>query len=422
MPHNLNDAFDEFAGGILRPEVVILREPHKLGVAETTVAVPHIDGRPIGPVVGTISEVRVQQLELAPSSELLYSQFVLHDMNDNTDPQVALYAKAVASMGDMVPTLYVLPLDRTITVNGERLPMYQVYHDPYVFEALLFLKRARVRVEVPAVEHPGEILLMALSRQQHTRELSILEKADTARRLQETYGYDYDIIALHIAGDNEMGEAPSHGYVSQLINVSKLPAPVRGLLHRKLLTFTHARTLLRLRTDETLCIHLAQWVCQDGARKTVKALDDLINDLAPGPGLKPLAQLEERNGQIVVQRRQTGSIRFVNPPPAARAFATYDRTMAAKPAAIRKEMSRFEVQLVTDPDPGAIAVTPESYEGLRSWVVNRRSSTTVRETEAVLLGFLEAIRNEAALAGIVNAQGALAPVVGATPDEQAQNA
>lgn len=422
MPRNLNDAFDEFEGGVLRPEVAVLQEPHTRSVAETTAAVTHVDGRPVGTVVSAIFEVKLQQLELAPPSELLYSQFTLHDMHDNTDPQVALYAKTIASMGDMAPALYVLPLDRTITVNGERLPMYRVYHDPYVFEALLFLKRAKVRVEVPEVEHPGAILLMALSRQQHTREPSILEKADTARRLQETYGYDYDVIALHISRDSETGEAPSTGYVSQLVNVSKLPIQVRDLLHRKLITFTHARLLLRVRADETLCIQLAHWVCQDGARKTVRALDDLINDLAPGPGLKPLVLLEERDGQVIVQHGQTGSIRLVTPPPAERTFATYDRTMAAKPAAIRREMGRFDVQLVTHPDPDAIAVTPESYEGLRSWVVNRRSSTTVRETEAVLLGFLEAIRTEAAQAGALNAQGALAPVVGATSDERARQA
>ncbi len=407
MPRNLNDAFDEFEGGITRPEIAIREEPHRLSREEVMATVPHVDGRPVGPVVSASFEVKIQQLELAPAGDLLYSQFRLHDPTDNSDPQVAFYAKTIDSMGDMVPPLYVLPTDRTITVNGERLPMYRVYHDPYVYEALMVLRRAKVRVEVPDVPHPGAILLMALSRQQHTRKPSILEKCDAARRLEETYGYDQDIIALHLANDSETGEAPSQGYVSQLVNVSKLPDEVRDVLHRGLITFTHARTLLRVRQDETLCIQLANWVCQDG-RKTVRMLEDLINDLVPGRGIKPLVRLEDRNVQIVVDRER--SIQSV-PSQAERPFTTYDGRMAVKPGTIRKEMARYSVQVVPHPNPDRVAVTADSFEGLRAWVISRRGDTTIKETEAVLLAFLEAVRMEAAQAGMLNDKGALSPVV-----------
>lgn len=418
----LDNRFDEFAGGLAGSQgITIAQGERALTTADLRVSVLHVDGMPAGRVAGVTFEVRIQQLELAPSGDLLYSQFELHGPSDNSDPQVALYARTIESLGDLAPALWVLPTNRVITIAGERLPMYRVYHDPYVYEALLHLKRGKARVEIPAVKNPGEILLMALSRQQHTREPSVLEKGDAARRLQETYGYDYDVIALHLARDSESGEAPSVSYISQLIGVSKLHAVVRDLLHRKLITFSHARALLRVRLDETLCAQLATWVCQDGARRTVRALDDLITDLAPGAGLQPLAHLVERGETVVVERQNQeqgqgqgqGSLRLAGGGRNGEDFTGYERVMAARPAQIRREMARFSesITIIAHADPGRVAVTAASFAPLRDWLATRRGLATVRETEAVLLAFLESVRRSAGNAGLLGEHGALAAVV-----------
>ncbi len=411
MPRSIDDAFDEFEGGITAPEISQHDEQHIIAQKQMSDLITTIDGKPIGDVVGRTFEVKIQQLELAPASDLLYSQFRLHDPDDNSDPQIHQYAKSVEGMGILAPALMVLPLPRTIVINGESLPMFRVYHDPYVYEAYVRLHRARVPVIMPPVDHPGAILLMALSVQQHTRKPSMLERCDTARRLAETYGIDQNVIALHLARDSETGEAPSRSYVSRLISISNLPGSVRDLLHSGLITLSHAVELLPVRQDETLCIQLANWVC-DGNRKSVRMLADLVKDLQPGAGIQPQARLIERDGHIQVER-STGrneTIKLVGEP--VRPFVTYDRTIAVKPIAIRREMSRFtNVEVVPHQNPDQIDLTQDSFEQLRQWVVGRQGQTTVRETEAVLLGFLEAVRSQAAQTGVLNAQGILSAVV-----------
>lgn len=411
------DGLDEFEGGIAAPQVTIRNAPAKLSQGTATVAVPQINGQEIGTPVVNRFEVRIEQLELAPAADMLYSQFKLRDFAENTDPQLVTYARALEQRGSHIPALVVLPCDREIEINGTSYPMYRLYHNPYVYEALLYLRRARVVVEVPENATPGTIMLDALSEQQHTRKVSVLEKCDTALRLSETYGYDQEIIALHLANDSETGEPPSQAYVSALINVAKLPEPVRQLLAQELITFSHAKRLAPLRNDETACIRLAQWICQDGMRRTVSALEDAINDLYPGPGIKPLVSLVEEDGRVKLQRPQALQLVSDRRPPAR--FTTYDRVMVARAPAIRREMSRFTIEIVPNEEPDKIGVTASSFEALRQWIIGRKGTTPIKDAEAVLLGFLEAVRAGAAEIGALTETGTLRPVI---DEEVAQQA
>jgi len=369
--------------------------------------VPHVNGMPAGQPVATILDVRMRQLMLAPAADRLYSHYQPAD----NDPQLAAYADAVAAMGDLVPPLLVLPAQQNITIGAETLPMFLVYHDPVLFAALGFLGRARARVQIPPVPHPGAILLMALSQQQHLRKPTLLEKCDTVRRLAEDYRYSAEEIGRHLAArDAESGEPPSPAYISRLVSVAHLPESVRDGMQRGIILLSHARLIAdRFGHDERLADQLGRWL-MSGPRKTVATLQKTINELAPPSG-HPLAHLVEQDQGVALIRE--GVIRLMAAPDPLARLPGYSNVIAARSAAIRQDARGHQVVIIPHADPERVAVAAESVRALALELAAHDRPLTVRALETTLLGYLEAVRGALATAGLLSESGAVAPVVNA---------
>jgi len=382
---DLLDIFDQFEGGIEAPTMVDRHESHALTLLPTNVEVPFVDGVIAGNIAYTIIEVKVQQLELAPREDRLYSQY-----NLDQDPNRDSYAKTIADRGDLIPPLYVIPLQKTVNFLGEDLPKYAVYHDVVLFGALLHLKRARIQVRIVHNANAGAILLMALSEEQQSRQISLLEKCDAAHRLSTFYGYTQDDIVHHLAKD-DTGEDISQSYVSQIISIATLPDLVRTLIHNGSLNFSHARLLAsRCAHNETLCCQVANWVVQGG--KTRNQLTSLLTQLLPASG-NATVRLATHGAQVeVVQLGEIAEVVRPKSPVAASAFVTYPTMLAANANDVKVWRKRYSVTITTNPRTHKVGVTKDSLATLSTWIQNSKEVIPLQELEAALLGYLEAAR------------------------------
>ncbi|MBA3822626.1 MAG: hypothetical protein H0X24_01825 [Ktedonobacterales bacterium] len=404
--------FQRFAGGIEARPTEVVEHEHVVSQAAVTIQATHINGELPGEVAGIDFWIPLIQLQLAPSEDLLNSRY-----DPKEDPDFEPYTAALKAMGDHVPALPVIPANRDVTLpDGTTKPLYLIYDQPYVYYALKDLKRTRARVYIPVVPHPGAILLSAMGHEgQMRREPSILEICRAARRLKEYYGYTVEEIAEQQAANREDKTRPSPQQVYNQINVAGLPESVQDLLHRKRILWTHARDLAEaFLGDDHLCEQCAQLASQ-GKRMTVEEFGFVLKRLKD-----KLSHLESDEAGVVheVGLRPTLAI----PAPAEKGTqvpdtTTYDRTMVARPALIQREATRFTVIVIPADKPEQVAIAPGSFKELREWLDGRRTNTTIRDTEAVLLGFLQAVRQSARTSGILNPQGTLAAPIDAVPRE-----
>jgi hypothetical protein len=406
--------FARFAGGVEAHPARTVDAKHVVSQERVEFAVPHVNGILPGEIAGVDFWVPLAQLQLAPSDDLLNSRY-----DPKEDPDFEPYAAALAAMGDQIPSLPVIPANRDIALpDGTQKPLYLVYDMPYVYYALIHLKRARAKVYIPAVPHPGAILLGAMGREgQLRREPSILEICRAAKRLKEYYGYTVEEIAEQQAANREDRTRPSPQQIYNQINVAGLPESVQEMLHRKQILWTHARDLAEaFLGDDQLCEWCALLASQ-GRRMTVEEFGQVIKRLKA-----QLSRLEIDEAGVVHEVWQDQPLKLVAPSAEkmggrAPDTVTYERMMVARPALIQREATRFTIIVVPAEKPEQVAIAPGSFTALREWLDGRRGNTPVRETEAVLLGFLQAIRQSARSNGLLNAQGTIAPQIDATPAE-----
>ena len=406
--------FARFSGGIEAGTPQTAAAEQIVTAQETAVAVPHINGVIPGDVAGVDFWIPLVQLQLAPPEDLLHYRY-----DPQEDPEFESYTAALAEMGDDLPALPVLPAQRTIRLaEGVEKPLFLVYDLPYVYYALIALKRVRARVTIPSVAHPGAILLNAMSREgQLRKEPSIMEIAHAARRLKEYYNYTLEEIAIHQARNREDQSRPSVSQIHYQINVAGLPDVVQDMLHHKIILWSHARVIAdHFLGDQQICERLALLASQ-GKRMSVEELDKVVRRVRD-----KLSRIDQDADGVVHEVRLGQTIQLVaGPSPKDEAgrdkvieSTTYDHLMVARPALIHRESTRFAPVIVPDDKPEQVALTPSSFAALRDWVNERQTNTSVRDTEAVLLGFLQAVRSSARTSGLVNQQGVIAPHVDAT--------
>lgn len=399
--------FARFKRGVTARAPQTREVTHVIQSERTPVDVPTVNGQAVGEVASVDFWISLQQLELAPKEDLLCSRY-----DPNEDADFDRLKNTLDQLGDQVPSLPVLPAHRNMIVDGVEQPIFQVYDRPEVYYALIHLKRARAKAHIPAVQHPGQILLQALATHgQLRREPSYLEICLAARRLKETYGYTLMEIAQMQARDPDDNTPPSTTQVHYEILVAGLPPAVHDLLHRRHILWSHAKNIAEYcGEDAGLSTQLALYISQGGTRKSVEALGYLINRLKDGQ-----SRLETDNQGIVHALPVGKSLSAVpdKPSPSARPMVFYQRMMAAPPAQVRKAAAGFAVQLIPADTPEKIAVSAQSLDPLRQWLADRRSHTAVRDVEAMLLGYLEALRGEGLRQGLINRDGALSPVVDA---------
>jgi hypothetical protein len=401
--------FQRFAGGIEARPAAMIDTEHVVTQERVKVAVPHVNGELPGEIADVDFWVSLAQLQLAPADDLLNSRY-----DPKEDPEFEQYKSALHALGDRIPSLPVIPANRDVMLpDGVSKPLYLVYDLPYVYYALIDLKRARAKIHIPPVTNPGAILLHAMGREgQLRREPSILEICRASKRLKEYYGYTVEEIAEQQAANREDRMKPSPQVIYNQINVAGLPEIVQDMFHRKQILWTHARDLAEaFLGDDLLCEQLAILASQ-GRRMTVEDFSLVIKRLKG-----KLSHLELGEDGVIREIRVEPTLKLV--PDRMQSERTPDlpgieRLMVAKPALIRREASRFSVTLVPAETPEKMAVSPDSFVSLITWLAERRTNTSIRDVEAVLLGFREAIRLEAQRQGLVNNQGIIAPQVDAT--------
>ncbi|MBA3822590.1 MAG: hypothetical protein H0X24_01645 [Ktedonobacterales bacterium] len=406
--------FQRFSGGIEARPAEIVEADHVVSQEPVTMTVTHINGELPGEIAGYDFWVPLAQLQLAPPEDLLNSRY-----DHKADSEFEEYTKALDSLGDRIPVLPVLPANRDITLpDGTTKPLYLIYDMPYVYYGLIDLKRTRARVYIPQVQHPGAILLSAMGREgQLRREPTIVEICRAARRLKEYYGYTVDEICEQQAMIREDRTKPSITVVHYQIIIAGLTERVLDLLDRKQILWTHARTMAEtFPGDPVLCEQLAILASQ-GKRMTADEFAVVVK------------RVRDRLSRVEIDEAGVAHEIPLNQPLKLVAAAvdktqgripdtvTYDRTMVARPALIQREASRFTIIVVPADKPDQVAIAPASFKELREWLAERHTNTPVRETEAILLGFLQAIRQSARAEGILNAQGTIAPQIDAVPRE-----
>jgi hypothetical protein len=406
--------FQRFSGGIEARPAEVVDAKHVITQGSVEVTVTHINGEVPGEVAGVDFWVPLTQLRMAPAEDLLNSRY-----DPKEDPDFVVYAAALETLGDRIPALPVLPANQDVTLpDGTTKPLYLIYDMPYVYYGLIEKKRTRARVYIPQVKDPGAILLSAMGREgQLRREPTILEICHASRRLKEYYGYTLEEIAEQQAVNREDKAKPHPTQVHFQINVARLPQSVQDMLHRKQILWTHARDLAEAFLGDNHLCEMCALLAGQGKRMTVDEFALVLKRLRD-----KLSHLEMDAAGVVHEVRGQ-SLQLVAPPKestggrAAPDTITYDRTMVARPALIQREATRFKVVVVPADKPEQIAIAPTSFAALREWLEGRRTNTPVRETEAVLLGFLQAVRQSARSEGLLNAQGTIASPIDAAPRE-----
>lgn len=324
----------------------------------------------------TLLTVPMARLIPAPRADTLYPHYDLR-----TDPQAATLLRVVNDLAEegVLEPLLVLP-------DGDG---YVVYHDPVVFQAVVALRHATALVRVMAAT-PEMLLLAALSRQQHMRRPSLLDLADVARRLVEDFRYPREVVARHLAQNQETQKAPDESYVSQLVAIAKLPEAAREAVHAGTLPFSHARVIgQRCGQDVTLALRAARWCVEQHA--TVRGLEQMLNAVTPAPGVADAAWLlDDEQGVRLLPNGPT--IALAPPRPPAELHYWQQPLIAAKPLQVTEAARKHIVTIHAD-DPAHPLVTSDSLAGLRHWLGTIRGTMfPLADLEAQLLGVMEAAR------------------------------
>ncbi len=396
--------FAQFADGVEALPSQVIDAQHVMTQERTSVDVPHINGVLPGEIAGIDFWVNIQQLELAPAEDLLLSRY-----DPLKDEDFESYKLAVNDLGEGTPSLPVLPANRNITLQGKERPVFRIYDNPPMYYALIALKRSRIKVHIPTYQRQGASLLFALAHHgQLYREPSQLEICKAAKRLHEFYHYSLDEIATQQAKSREDRSRPSKQTVHYQILVASLPDAVHRRMEEGKLLYTQAKIIAEAYQDDgQMCRDLAMLA----RGENVASLETHIRRIKSG--LETLERLPDGDVQAISHDQDLAP---TNDPSGRRGeMAGYDHTMVAKTATIRREASKFQIALVAADSPDKVAVASRSVAELGEWLSNRRANTSVKDIEAVLLGFLEAIRLEARKQGLVNTQGLLTTVVSSLP-------
>ena len=402
--------FAQFSGGVeARPESAIDTQ-HVATNKTISVSVPHINGDLPGEVASVDFWVDLRQLELAPAEDLLRYRY-----NPQDDADFETFKAAIADLGEHVPTLMVMPANRDIMVAGKMVHVYRIYDEPTIYYALLSLGRAKARIELVVADSPKALLLRQLSKEgQLRRDPSVLEECHAVRRLNLYYGMTLEEIASHLARDRDDHSKLSTTQVHYMVKIAGLPNEVQDLVHNGTILWTNARMIAAdFADDEEKSIQLANLAAQ-GKRMSVIEFEMIVRRMKGS-----LCHLETDNAGVIHVINHDKRVKLVGDGDASSALPDVPQypAMLAKPANIRREISRFEVTVVPAATPDRTAITPSSFDSLRQWISERRSNTPIKDTEAVLYGFIEAIRRQAAQAHLTNAAGQIAPVVESTQQE-----
>ncbi len=363
-----------------------------------TINVPQVRGMPVGDLADQTRVIKMIQLELADVSDLLYPNFN-YDQPE-TDPNFAAYCEAIEQRGTRLDPLHVLPINKVVTFQGQELPMFAVYDDPIQFVAMRHNRRGEAKIIIELGVHPGALLMQALSRTQHLYRPSVLDLCDVASRLAG-YGYDQDLIAVHMAKDSDTNTRVKQGTVSRMIAVAKLPHEVRQMMvmGNRSLTRSHAELLAvdRFMPYPDQQITLARWVMQP-PQQTVKDLEVAINLCYPKVG-KALGHFEIHKNGFIELIDDNVALELVSDQrkPVA---ATYPlMTELAQPGEIvAAARTTYKGARVESDEAGHVYVAPTSFSGIEAWAreaKRRDEPVSIHEAEVMVYAWLEALRTDA---------------------------
>jgi ParB family chromosome partitioning protein len=171
-------------------------------------------------------------------------------------------------------------LAESIAVHGVLQPLLVRTISGSMFEIIAGERRWRAAQkaqlhDVPVVIQEltdKEALEIALIENLQREDLSAVEEAEGYQRLMEEFGHTQDMLA------QQLGKSRSH--VANTLRLLKLPAKVRGMIQKNLLSAGHARALIGAKNPEAL----ADIVVKRGLN--VRQTEKLAQETAEGK-LKP---------------------------------------------------------------------------------------------------------------------------------------
>jgi hypothetical protein len=396
-------------GGLQDIHPVDKQEAIVVEMRPATVNVPQVNGIPVGVLAEQSRNVKMIQLELADTDDLLFPNFNYE--HPETDPNFAAYCAALDDRGVHIEPLHVLPINKIVSLQGQDLPKFAVYDDPIQFVAMQTIGRAEAAIIIESGRHPGELLIQALSRTQHQYKPSVLDQCDVAAKL-DSYGYDQRFIATHMAKDSDTSARIDQATISRMIAVSHLPPEVRAEIAPKRLTRSHAELLAtkRLAANPEAQIQLAKWTLQ-GAGKSVKDLEAAIALCFPEAG-KPAGHIEvHTNGSIEVVD-DTFAVALMSDKQRLKPTVYPVMTPFQRDEILQTAQSTYHSVRVRLADDGNICAVGPSLTGLANWVRGalKREEIPFHEIEAMTYALNEALRNAARQQELLQRNGTIAAV------------
>ncbi|MBF6592155.1 MAG: hypothetical protein IVW57_16720 [Ktedonobacterales bacterium] len=392
--------FQQFSSGVVAQERTTVLAPATVTTQPLEIAAPLVNGLPVGEWAGDGWWVPVAQVELASAEDLLQSRYT-----PGEDPDFKALVAAVQEMGDHYPALPVLPAGKNLPDGA---PIFAIYDLPHVYYALLDLHRARIKVALQQVNHPGEILLRALAEQGALRrEPNIIEQCEAVLRLTDWYKYSDKEIAGMLAMNREDRQPPSEQQVHYLRIVGKLHPTVREMVFRKQITWSHAKYIAEAYgNDERQSIRLALLASQ-GTKLTVDQVRLVIKRLG-----ERKSRLDEDEDGGIHEVRLDAAIHLVSDH-RAETVVPYAAVMAARVGQIRTRLARYHLSVIPGEKPAESRVAHVGLEPLADFLSQMGGEVKLADLEAELQAVLIAVRQAGQQAGIITAEGVLATQIDA---------
>lgn len=368
----------------------------KLAFADGEIALPLVNGAPLGEWAGDGWLVPLRQVDLAPAEDLLNSHY-----DPATDPDFPSLVEAVKALGNGYRPLPVLPADRNL---DDGTPLFHIYARPHVYHALVKLYRSHIKVELKTVQHPGEILLQSIGEQggQLERAPSIIELCEAVVRLSGAYQLSDDEIAAMLSVNREDNAPPSVQQVHYLRIVGKLPTDVKEMVERKDIHWSHAKDIAEYAGKDDGLARLLARLATQGGTMTVDQLRMTIKRLRHGT-----STLHEAADGFVREVRRDQKIMLAAERHPTDIVVPYAQVMAVKPSQIRARLAAYHPHIEPAAVPGESRVAAQSWQPLVDYLATQNKGLALQALEAEIQAFMIRVREAAREAGIITEAGVL---------------
>jgi hypothetical protein len=403
--------FGRFAGGVGSRRNSIVQADNVAGEMDATIAIPTVNGEPIGVWRNGALWVKTAQLRMAPREDLLCS---FYEPGSEPKEEFERRKAAIVQLGDGYDPLPITLSTQGVEIQGRIRPIFLILDRPEVWAVLLDLKRTEIKVDyVPPTTKQGVGLYRALASSEYgllRLKPSLQETCRAVKRLVDC-GFTYAEVGQVMANLSADGSRPSDAVLSTMYRAAALPEVAQDLHHRGVILWTHIKSIVnawgKLNEDPVVAERLAILAGQDGQMAT-REFDQAIRRLEEG--ITTLALEGERINEV----EMNPSLHLV--PAGKRGQATavpiYSGMMATSAIHIQRAAASYHVTLIPDEQ----AVTPDTVQPLLEYLASHRGNFPIAELEPRLTGFLQAIREEGMRTGCINKQGVIAPTVDQKPN------